>query len=72
MTTDQTGETPDTLKQIAVRLPLALVERIERHALRLRRDTGFLATRADAIRLLLDEAVSFAEQQEQKRVATTK
>lgn len=63
MTTKTDGTTPDT-RQLAIRLPGDLVHRIEAHAERLRADLpGLAVTRTDAIRILLADALSYAEKQ---------
>lgn len=50
------------MEVIPFRLPSALVERLDRHAERLRRrHPGLEATRADALRLLLTEALDREE-----------
>jgi len=60
-------------KQLAVRLPVTLIERIERHAARLKRATpGVNVTRTDALRALLLDAVSYAEAEEQEKLAKAK
>jgi hypothetical protein len=51
--------------QVGLRLPLSLVERIDRHAERLRRETGLLGvTRTDAATALLVQALGALEQRE--------
>ena len=52
------GET----QQVAFRLPLDLIKRLDRHVERMRRQAvGISITRADAVRNLLSEALSQAE-----------
>lgn len=52
----------DPMTQLAVRLPKSLVERLERHAARMRRAApGVSITRVDAIRALLNEGLVRAE-----------
>lgn len=51
-------------RQLAIRLPAAIVARIERHAERLRqRFPGVSVTRTDAIRALLVDALDRADVQ---------
>lgn len=62
MTKNDTTPTTAETKQLALRLPVELVARIEQHAARLRTATpGVRVTRADAARALLLEAVGEAE-----------
>ena len=69
-TTTADVTTPET-KQLAIRLPVPLIERLEAHAKRLRAATpGVNVTRADALRALLIDACDYAE--EQAREAETK
>jgi len=49
------------LIQTAFRLPVGLIKRVDRHARRLSERTGLNVTRADAVRVLLDTALSVEE-----------
>jgi hypothetical protein len=61
---DENAKLDDTT-QIAIRLPRALLDRIESHVARLRRDSpGISLVRADAIRSLLYAALDVAERTE--------
>lgn len=61
MTTTNEDTATET-KQLAVRLPLALIERIEKHVRRMKvANRWMLVTRADAIRSLLDDALTATE-----------
>jgi predicted DNA-binding protein len=54
-------------KQVAFRLPVSLLKRLDAHAERLRRDAPWSnATRADAARALLTEALEAQEPSGQK------
>jgi hypothetical protein len=56
--TDSDEET----KQFAVRLPVSLIQRLEKHAVRMRRASpGVDVRRSDALRQLLHEALETAE-----------
>lgn len=60
-------------KQLAIRLPVEVIERIERHAARLKRATpGVGVTRTDALRSLLLDALDYAESQEKEKQAKAK
>lgn len=53
---------PTPMAVIPFRLPAALVRRLDRHAARLRQEQpGLRVTRADALRLLLTEALDREE-----------
>ena len=62
-------ETEAETKQIAIRLPVALLDRVKAHATRLKRSApGVLGvTRADAIRALLHDALEDAERRENEK-----
>ena len=66
MTTDENQET----QQVAVRLPIPLLKRLEEHAARIKRkNPGRLSvTRADTIRALLEEALDAAEARAPKKI----
>lgn len=51
-------------QQVAVRLPLTLLGRIDRHSQRLERQTGLSVTRAQTIAALLRQALNAAESSE--------
>jgi metal-responsive CopG/Arc/MetJ family transcriptional regulator len=52
----------DEIRQIAIRLPAKLLDRVDAHAARLKhRSPGVGVSRADAIRSLLHEALTSAE-----------
>jgi predicted DNA-binding protein len=54
---ETTGETD----QIAVRMPRALVERLDARASQMSRETKVLITRAAVVRMLLEEGLSAPE-----------
>jgi len=59
MTRTPVGDAP---RQLALRLPASLIERLDAHAERMRRSTpGVTLSRADAIRTLLITALDAAE-----------
>jgi len=61
-------DTESETKQLAIRLPVALVERIERHAVRLEHARpGVNVTRTEALRALLIDALNAAEEQERAK-----
>jgi hypothetical protein len=56
----------DEMKQIALRLPPSILDRVDAHADRLKRThPGMTVSRADAMRGLLLDALSTAENQAQ-------
>jgi hypothetical protein len=56
--------TPEQTQQTAFRLPLQLLDRIDRHGARLREEQpGITITRADVVRLLLTRALDDVESQ---------
>lgn len=58
-------------QQVAVRLPLSVVERVQNHATRIgRRAPGVRIHRADAFRVLLIEALDQAERRERPELKT--
>jgi predicted DNA-binding protein len=60
-------------KQVAFRLPASLLKRLDAHAERLRREAPWSnATRADAARALLTEALEAQEPRRQKGRRTAK
>ncbi len=62
MTKIDDGVADDT-RQIAIRLPVMLLDRLQQHVARMRRDNpGVNVTRADAIRALLIGALDRAEE----------
>lgn len=66
-------ETTTEMRQLAIRLPAELVSRIEAHAARLRAELpGLTITRTDAVRLLIADAVGYAEKQAATSSAPTK
>jgi hypothetical protein len=59
---------PTNMRQIAIRLPVPVMDRLEAHARRLRdRNPGVSVTRADAIRALLLDALDTIETKEGTR-----
>jgi hypothetical protein len=70
---DTTTNRDDATKQLAIRLPVSLIDRLERHTLRLRRASpGVDVRRADAVRALLIDALDYAEAQEREAQAKAK